>query len=98
MRISSADERAPPILQPNFLDNEYDRRIVVSALKCARALLNTTAMKQILDVEILPGPSVQSDDEWLGFARQYASSGYHLIGTAKMGPAGDRMAATIVPR
>jgi choline dehydrogenase len=38
---------------------------------------------------MLPGPEVQTDDEWLGFARQYGSTAYHLIGTARMGPATD---------
>jgi choline dehydrogenase len=92
VHIASADDRDDPILQPNFLDNEYDRRIVVRALKCARGLLNTRPMQDITDVEILPGPGVNSDDEWLDFAHRYGNSGYHLIGTAKMGPTTDTMA------
>ncbi|HEY9580053.1 MAG TPA: GMC oxidoreductase, partial [Rhizorhapis sp.] len=34
----------------------------------------------------------QTDDEWLGFARQYGNSSYHLVGTCKMGPATDPLA------
>src|SRR3546814_12372427 len=30
--------------------------------------------------------------EWLGFARQYGNSSYHLVGTCKMGPATDPLA------
>ena len=37
-----------------------------------------------------PGPEdVQRDDELEGFARQYGVSSWHLIGTARMGPATD---------
>src|SRR3546814_20678080 len=34
----------------------------------------------------------KTDDEWLGFARQYGNSSYHLVGTCKMGPATDPLA------
>jgi choline dehydrogenase len=49
-------------------------------------------MARILEAQTLPGPQVSRDDEWLDFARRSANSGYHLMGTAKMGPAADRMA------
>lgn len=92
VHIASADDRDDPILQPNFLDNEFDRRVVVQALKCARKLLNSAPMRAMVDAEILPGSEVNSDDEWLDFAHHYGTSGYHLIGTSKMGPAGDATA------
>ncbi|MEY4100331.1 MAG: hypothetical protein RL300_1502, partial [Pseudomonadota bacterium] len=92
VRIRSADDRDAPILQPNYLDDERDRQVVVKALKWARALLTSQPMARILDTETLPGAQVNSDDEWLDFARRSANSGYHLIGTAKMGPATDAMA------
>ncbi len=92
VRLHSADDREAPILQPNFLDDERDRRVVVAALKWARALLTSKPMERILDVETLPGPQVNSDDEWLDFARRNANAGYHMIGTAKMGLASDPMA------
>lgn len=92
VRIRSADDRDAPILQPNYLDDERDRQVVVKALKWARALLTSKPMARILDTETLPGSQVNTDDEWLDFARRSANSGYHLMGTAKMGPATDAMA------
>ncbi len=92
VRIRSADDRDPPLLQPNYFDDERDRRVVVKALKWARSILTSRPMDRIFDTETLPGPQVNTDDEWLDFARRSANSGYHMIGTAKMGPASDRMA------
>lgn len=92
VQIRSSDDRDPPILQPNYLDDERDRKLVVSALKWARALMTSKPMQRIVEVETFPGPHVNTDDEWLDFARQSSNSGYHLIGTAKMGPATDPMA------
>ena len=92
VRIRSADDRDAPIMQPNYLDDERDRVAVVKALKWARALLTSKPLERIVKIETLPGPQVNTDDEWLDFARRGSNSGYHLIGTAKMGPATDRMA------
>ena len=63
--------------------------MLLGGLKLARRLLHTPELSHYFDGDMLPGPEVQSDDEWLGFARQYGSTAYHLIGTARMGPASD---------
>ncbi len=52
-------------------------------------MLGTPELAPFVDRETLPGPAVQSDDELLGFARESGTTTYHLIGTAKMGPATD---------
>lgn len=92
VRIRSADFREAPVLQPNFIKHETDQRVVVSALKWARAVLNSESLKPYFQEEIFPGASIQSDNEWLAFARENGQCGYHLVGTAKMGPASDPMA------
>jgi choline dehydrogenase len=40
--------------------------------------------------EMNPGPDVQTDDQWLDFARRNGQTTYHVVGTCKMGQ--DRMA------
>ena len=37
----------------------------------------------------MPGKGIETDEELLQFARENGSTCYHLIGTAKMGPASD---------
>ena len=89
VRISSADPSALPAVQPNYLAEENDQRVIVAALKLARALLHSPAMAPYLAAETLPGPAVASDDEWLDYARQRGGTAYHLVGTCRMAPPGD---------
>jgi choline dehydrogenase len=85
----SADPFDDPIIQPNYLSDPMDRRVLVAGMKLARGLLHTPELARYFDGDVLPGPEVQNDDEFLGYARQYGSTAYHLIGTARMGPATD---------
>ena len=92
VRIRSADAGAAPSVQPNYLADPRDQAVIVRALKLARRLMTTRAVSPYFSHELLPGAAVNSDDEWLDFARQRGSTAYHLVGTCKMGPQGDAMA------
>jgi choline dehydrogenase len=87
VRARSADPFEDPIIQPNYLADPIDRRVLIAGMKLARQLLHTPELVHYFDGDALPGPDVQGDDEWLDYARQYGSTAYHLIGTARMGPA-----------
>jgi choline dehydrogenase len=89
VRARSADPFEDPAIQPNYLAHPTDRAVLVAGMKLARRLLRSPALAAWFDHESLPGERVQSDDELLDFARRYGSTSYHLIGTARMGPASD---------
>jgi choline dehydrogenase len=89
VRARSADPFEDPVIQPNYLADPMDRRVLISGMKLARQLLHTPELAHYFDGDMLPGPQVQRDDEFLDYARQYGSTSYHLIGTARMGPASD---------
>jgi choline dehydrogenase len=90
VRARSVDPFVDPIIQPNYLKDKMDQQVLVKGMHWARRLLHTKALAPYFDSDSLPGPEVHTDDEWLGYARQYGSTAYHLIGTARMGPATDR--------
>jgi choline dehydrogenase len=92
VHIQSKDPLQAPLLQPNFLNHELDRRTLVEALKLARQLMASSAMAPYLAKELQPGKDIATDDEWLDYARQKGTTGYHMVGTCKMGPRDDRMA------
>jgi choline dehydrogenase len=81
----SADPFEGPAIRPNFLDCDEDCRCMVEAMKVARRIVERPAMKPYVEFEMSPGAEVQSDDEWLHFARVNGQTIYHPLGTCRMG-------------
>ena len=88
----STDPLADPLIQPNYLEDERDREVLLGGIRVARQLLQTPELGRYALAESLPGVNVQSDDELLAFARRFGVSSYHVNGTARMGPATDAQA------
>lgn len=89
VRARSADPIEKPLIQPNYLSEEIDRKVTVAAMKLSRKLMQSNALKPFFDGEEYPGAEVQSDDELLDAARHWGSTTYHVMGTCRMGPASD---------
>ena len=92
VRSRSTDPFEKPIIQPNYLAEEEDRRLTVSAMKLARRLMHTEPMKPYIDYEDYPGDDVQTDEELLEAARHCGNTTFHVMGTCRMGPDTDPMA------
>ncbi len=88
--IRSADPRIAPAIQYNFLSAEDDRRTAVDALKLVRKFMQTRAMQPYVLAEHAPGARVQSDADWLDYAREVGGTVYHPSCTCRMGQ--DRLA------
>ena len=89
VRARSADPIEKPLIQPNYLSEEIDRKVTVAAMKLSRKLMQSNALKPFFVSEEYPGAEVQSDDELLDAARHWGSTTYHVMGTCRMGPASD---------
>lgn len=89
VRARSADPFVDPIIQPNYLAHPTDQQVLIDGMKKLRTLLHTPEVERYVDFEALPGSKVRSDDELLHYARMYGSTGYHLMGTCRMGPSSD---------
>ena len=89
VRARSTNVFEDPEIQPNYLSDAMDRRITLGGIRLVRRLLSTPELAPYVERESLPGPGVQTDDELLDYARRSGSTCYHLIGTARMGPATD---------
>jgi choline dehydrogenase len=89
VRLSSSDPFAPPIIQPNYLALESDRRILLTAMKLARRLLKSKPLEPYYEREDFPGPGVETDDALLSAAKQRGTTTFHPLGTCRMAPASD---------
>lgn len=92
VRLRSSNPFEAPIIQPNYLAEESDRRVLLAGMKLARRLLASRPLQPYYDYEDFPGPQVQSDDELLGAAKQRGTTTFHPSGTCRMGPRTDPLA------
>ncbi|MDE2462683.1 MAG: GMC family oxidoreductase N-terminal domain-containing protein, partial [Alphaproteobacteria bacterium] len=83
--IRSTDPSAPPIIQPNYLEAEEDRRALREGVRLAREVFAQGAFDPYRGPELMPGAHVQNDDQIDAFIRKTAETIYHPVGTAKMG-------------
>jgi choline dehydrogenase len=90
LTLASADPKRHPLLQPNYLATEGDRREMRDAVKLTREIFAQKAFDPFRGSELQPGERVQTDAEIDAFVRAKSESAYHPCGTCKMGV--DRMA------
>jgi choline dehydrogenase len=81
----STDVGVAPAVTFNYMSAQADRIALLAGLRLARHLFSMPALRQWGVQETLPGAAVQSDEEWLQYAREKGVSGYHLLGTCRMG-------------
>ncbi len=85
VHIQSPNADVMPLIQPNFLADDEDRRVTVDSLKFAREILQQHSINQYIEVELAPGPHVQSDEQLLAYAQQTGATMYQGCGTCRMG-------------
>ena len=83
--IRSKDWRQPPSIVMNFLATEEDRRFAVAGARFIRRLAETRAFRPYVESEYRPGAGIATDEQLLDFARETGTSGYHPVGTCRMG-------------
>ena len=86
LTLRSSDSGQPPKIFPNYLSTEHDVREMLEGVKYLRRLANTVALKQVIDCELVPGQSVQSDSELIEDCRQRSGTVFHPVSTCRMAP------------
>ncbi len=85
VRIKSADPRAAPAINPNYLATQKDCETVVAGTKAMRRIFQAPAMARYIAEEVEPGDKCDNDGELLDFIRRRGSTTYHPVGTCRMG-------------
>ena len=93
VRLRSPDPADKPVIKPNYLSTDEDRRVAVDSIRVARRIVAEPALAKYHPVEYLPGRAVGDDDaSLLKAAGDIGTTIFHPVGTAKMGRASDPMA------
>ncbi|MGH6939517.1 GMC family oxidoreductase [Hypericibacter sp.] len=85
LRLASADPQATPLIDPNYLAEEYDRQAYLDALDRARAVGGARALADWREAELLPSPACRSEADRRAFLAQAAFTHHHPVGTCRMG-------------
>ncbi|MGJ8609565.1 MAG: GMC family oxidoreductase [Octadecabacter sp.] len=85
VRITSADHRDKPSIQPNYLSKAKDRDVMVKGMHLVRKVAGQPAMKDYIAAEYAPGPKIQNDADMLEYVRAKGSTIFHPSSTCRMG-------------
>jgi choline dehydrogenase len=89
IHIGSSDPLAPPIIAPNYLSTDYDRRVAAHALRLTRKIVESKALASYTPEEYKPGPTFQTDEELAQAAGLIGTTIFHPVGTCRMGRVGE---------
>ena len=94
IRLRSADPADKPVIQPNYLSTDDDRRVAADSVRVTRKIVAQPALQKFRPVEYLPGEAVRSEDEaaLMRAAGEIGTTIFHPVGTAKMGRKEDPLA------
>jgi choline dehydrogenase len=92
VHINSIDPEAPPVIAPNYLATEEDRKIAAESLRLTRKIVQSPALKPYSPEEYKPGAQYQTEQDLIKAAGDIGTTIFHPVGTCKMGRADDPMA------
>jgi choline dehydrogenase-like flavoprotein len=95
VRLRAPDPAAAPVIKPNYLSTDEDRRVAVDSIRVARRIVAQPALAKYRPQERLPGRDVARDDDDLSLIKAAGAIGttiFHPVGTAKMGRDTDPLA------
>jgi len=91
VQLASSDPREQPLVDPNYLDDPEDLRLLIGGIGRAREILAQEPLRAMIAHEVLPGPDKLSDADLADHARRFAKTVYHPVGTCRMARDGDAL-------
>ncbi|TCM20392.1 choline dehydrogenase-like flavoprotein [Novosphingobium sp. PhB165] len=85
LEITASDPSAPLKIDANYMATQYDRDNAVAILRYIRKLAAQPVLAEHIVEELIPGPGTVSDEDLLEATFKYGSTGFHAVGTCRMG-------------
>ncbi|WP_121066681.1 GMC family oxidoreductase [Chachezhania antarctica] len=83
--LNSADPMDAPGIDPQFLSDDRDLKILIAGAKKTREIMNAPALKGYQTSELYGLHDNMTDAEWESHIRARADTVYHPVGTCRMG-------------
>ncbi|TGQ04987.1 MULTISPECIES: GMC family oxidoreductase N-terminal domain-containing protein [unclassified Mesorhizobium] len=85
VRIRSSNFQDKPEIRFNFLKHDEDMETLKRGIKLSRKIARQAALREFIVEEVLPGPTVNTDDEIEADIRNRGMSNLHPTSSCKMG-------------
>jgi len=89
LRLASADPAAAPVIDPGYLTEPDDSRVLLDGMELIREVMASTVISGQVSLELNPGPGFPDRAALAAELPNRATSVYHAVGTCRMGT-GDR--------
>ena len=94
IRLASADPKAPPLINPNYLGEDADVRRLLLGIGRAREINAASSFSEWGSREVLAGDQITDEEGLRDFVSRGTGTYYHPVGTCKIG---DDEAAVVDP-
>ena len=83
--LRTTDVATAPLIDSNPFEDPYDMEQTIAAVKLSQQIMWQPALSRYLQREFAPGPPVKTPQEYAEYIRNAVQTGFHLVGTCKMG-------------
>jgi choline dehydrogenase len=85
LRLASADPSAAPVIDPGYLTDPDDSRVLLDGMELIREVMATRIIADGVSLELNPGPGFPDPAALARELPNRATSVYHAVGTCRMG-------------
>ncbi|WP_396449501.1 GMC family oxidoreductase [Actinomadura sp.] len=85
VRLGSADPSAPPVIDPGYLSEPDDARLLLDGIELVREVMANKAIAGDVKLELSPGPSFPDRAALAKELPNRATTVYHPVGSCRMG-------------
>jgi len=85
LRLASADPSAAPVIDPGYLTEPGDSRVLLDGMELIREVMASPVISGLVSLELNPGPDFPDRAALAAELPNRATSVYHAVGTCRMG-------------
>jgi choline dehydrogenase len=85
IRLSSADPKEAPLIEPNLLGDERDVQTLVRGVRILRRIVSAAPLADWVTEEVEPGRRNDAEEALAEYVRARTGLAYHPAGTCRMG-------------